>query len=125
MLGWRLRYTDPAQDPAFRAHVARLNALMDEGDADAVLRANLEGPLIALSKGTANWPLIAEIMLSQRLPQLRDPQRGRYPPPRVDAASRVHELTMPVLIIDGERDLPGIRARGDFLLEALPAGAAG
>jgi 3-oxoadipate enol-lactonase len=112
--------TPTPPDPAFAAHVARLNALMDAGDVAAVLRANVDGPLISLSKGTPNWPLIEEIMLNQRLPQLRDPQRGRYPPPRVDPSARVTELTMPVLIIEGEHDLPGIRARSDYLLAVLP-----
>ncbi|MCS6801529.1 MAG: alpha/beta fold hydrolase [Chloroflexota bacterium] len=112
--------TPTPPDPAFVAHLMRLNALMEEGDATAVLRANLEGPLIAQSKGTPNWPLIEEIMLSQPLPQMRDPRRGTYPLPPVEAAARLREHPLPLLIVDGERDLPGILARGDYLLATVP-----
>jgi pimeloyl-ACP methyl ester carboxylesterase len=112
--------TPTPPDPAFVAHLMRLNTLMEAGDAQAVLRANLEGPLISQSKGTAHWPLIEEILLSQRLPQMRDPRRGTYPLPSVDAAARLQQLSIPLLILDGEDDLPGIRARGEYLLATVP-----
>ncbi|MCL6648933.1 MAG: alpha/beta hydrolase [Chloroflexi bacterium] len=112
--------TPTPPDPAFTAHLQRLEALMAAGDRAGALRANLEGPLIGQSKGRPNWPLIEQIILSQRLPQLHDPQRGRYPPPRLDPAQQLAALTMPVLVIDGANDLPGILARGAYLERTLP-----
>ncbi|MFN8534816.1 MAG: alpha/beta fold hydrolase [Dehalococcoidia bacterium] len=114
--------TPTAPDPAFAAHIARLSALIERGDTESMLRANIDGPLISLSRNGPGWPLIETIMLSQRLTQRDDPMRGRYPPLRVDPAARVAELRMPVLIIEGERELPGILARGDYLMATLPNG---
>ena len=84
------------------------------------MAANVEGPLIGISKSYQNWPLVKEIMLNQPTARLLDPKRGTYPPPAVDTAARTAELTMPLLLIEGAHDLPGIAYRTKWLSEQLP-----
>ena len=39
------------------------------------------------------------------------------------AAQRLHELTMPALVVVGENDLPYLRLAADYMVDELPAGS--
>jgi pimeloyl-ACP methyl ester carboxylesterase len=113
--------TPQPPDPAFAANVARLRARIAEGAPPReVIAMNIASPLIQTSAGKPGWAEIEKIMSSQ--PEWRFASMGNEAPapPRVVAADHVADLRMPVLVIEGEDDLPGIRARTGYLLQHVP-----
>jgi pimeloyl-ACP methyl ester carboxylesterase len=116
-------WEEPALEGPAAELVAALAAAEAGGDLDAVNRLQahlwLDGPTAPEGRVGGHG---RELLLEANGRRLRAPDVGEeLPPPVPGAAAQLAELQLPILVLLGDLDLPGVLARGRRIADTAPA----